>query len=193
MIFDKTRLPGWGGIPEKPKEVWIQTYTGKKFSPISPRIEDICIEDISHALSMLCRFTGHCSEFYSVAQHCVAVSYLCSEANRFYGLMHDASEYALNDVSSPLKRSGYFEDYRRIEKNLQTLICRKFGLAEEEPLEVKVADLTMLATEARDLLPGGPHPDFRLEYVPLPTVIIPLSPRDAERQFLARYRELTGV
>ena len=107
--------------------------------------------------------------------------------------MHDASEYALNDVSSPLKRSGYFEDYRTIEKNLQAMICRKFGLSEGEPLEVKVADMIMLATEARDLLPGGPHPEFRLEYVPLPTVIIPLSPADAERQFLARYRELTEV
>jgi hypothetical protein len=192
MIFDKTQLPSCDGLTEKPN-VWIQTYTGKKFYPLNPKIEDISIEDAAHSLSMLCRFTGHSRVFYSVADHSIRVSYLCKPENQLYGLLHDLSEYILNDVSSPLKRSGHFDDYRKIEKNLQTLICRKFGLAEEEPLEVKVADLTMLATEARDLLPGGPHPDFRLEYVPLPTVIIPLSPAEAERQFLARYRELTGV
>lgn len=41
---------------------WLRTYTGKRFYPLDPRIEEIDIEDIAHALSMLCRFGGHCRE-----------------------------------------------------------------------------------------------------------------------------------
>jgi hypothetical protein len=44
---------------------WIQTFTCKKFYPLRPKIEDICIEDIAHALSNICRFTGHC-QFYDI-------------------------------------------------------------------------------------------------------------------------------
>lgn len=46
---------------------WIQTYTGVKFYPLDPVAEDIRIEDIAHALSMICRFNGHSKQFYSVA------------------------------------------------------------------------------------------------------------------------------
>jgi uncharacterized protein len=176
---------------EERKCAWIQTYTGKKFYPLEPRIADVCIEDIAHSLSMLCRFTGHCRSFYSVAEHSIRVSRLCSPANQLYGLLHDQTEYVLNDVSSPLKRSGYFEDYRRIEKRLHVVMCQKFGLPEEEPAEVKEADLQMLATEARDLLAGGAHPDFHLNYEAHHEIIQPLAPGQAEELFLARYRELT--
>lgn len=53
---------------------WIQTFTGRRFWPLDPRPEDVCIEDIAHALSLKCRFGGHCTRFYSVAEHSVHVS-----------------------------------------------------------------------------------------------------------------------
>ena len=53
---------------------WIQTFTGKKFSPLEPRREDIDILDIAHSRSMQCRFNGHCRQFYSVAEHSVRVA-----------------------------------------------------------------------------------------------------------------------
>ena len=50
---------------------WITTYTGKKFYPAVPDLELISIIDIAHALSMICRYAGHCTKFYSVAEHSV--------------------------------------------------------------------------------------------------------------------------
>src|SRR5487761_1741512 len=43
---------------------WIATFTGRAFWPLDPRPEDVVIEDIAHALSMLCRYGGHCRRFY---------------------------------------------------------------------------------------------------------------------------------
>jgi len=53
---------------------WIQVHSGRQFWPLDPRAEEIDIGDIAHALSLVCRFTGHVKEFYSVAQHSVLVA-----------------------------------------------------------------------------------------------------------------------
>jgi hypothetical protein len=75
----------------KRESEWITTYTGGKFYPFDPRIEDVNIYDISHALSQQCRFSGHCNVHYNVAQHCVFVSSLCDQKDALWGLLHDAS------------------------------------------------------------------------------------------------------
>ena len=52
-------------------EPFVHTHTGKKFHFLDPHSDEICIEDIAHSLSLKCRFNGHTSSFYSVAQHCI--------------------------------------------------------------------------------------------------------------------------
>ena len=49
---------------------YITTYTGQHFEPTNPDPELIQIEDIAHALSMICRGNGHVKTFWSVGQHC---------------------------------------------------------------------------------------------------------------------------
>src|SRR5271165_4859950 len=117
---------------------WIQTYTGKKFFPMDPKPEDICIEDIAHSLSMICRFTGHSREFYSVAQHSVYVSELCSEQWMLHGLLHDAEEAYTNDLARPIKRLKEFEFFRRAGENIQLVIRQKFKLYWVEPEEIHI-------------------------------------------------------
>ena len=175
------------------KNAWINTYTGKRFCPLDPNPDDIDIGDIAHALSRLCRFTGHCEDFYSVAQHSVYVSQNCSQnkVEQLMGLLHDGSEFALNDCSSPLKRTPGFEYYRQVEHNLQSMIYKKFGGSAIEPKSVKISDMRMLATEARDLLPII-HPDWKLEVEPYDFKIVPLPPKEAKQLFLARFKELTS-
>lgn len=171
------------------KDAWIQTFTGRKFHPLNPSISEISLLDIAHALSNICRFTGHAKEFYSVAQHCVLVSYICDSQDALHGLLHDASEAYLSDISRPLKHSGFFEEYKKIEHNLQSLIFQKFGLSMEEPKGVKLADTTLLATEARDLL-SPLHPDWNQPAKPLPFTITALPPKEAKALFLERFEEL---
>ena len=65
----------------------ITTYTGKHFDPTHPDEELICIEDIAHALSLLCRGNGHVRTFFSVGQHCI----LCAkeaEARGYSGRLY---------------------------------------------------------------------------------------------------------
>lgn len=176
----------------KPDNAWIQTRSGRKFFPLKPTKNDIVIEDIAHALSQICRFTGHCKKFYSVAQHSVLVSYICDHKDALYGLIHDASEFALCDLPSPLKKSGHFENYKKIELTLQTMIYEKFNLNPIEPTSVKVADIKLLATEARDLM-SPLNIDWAELCDPLPFKIEPLNPQEAKDLFMKRFFELTNA
>lgn len=173
-----------------PNEVWFQTFAGIRFTPLKPNPNNIVIQDIAHALSMQCRFTGHTKEFYSVAQHCVLVSHLCDWEDRLWGLLHDASETYISDFSQPLKHSGQFENYITYEKALMKAICERFNLIEEEPVSVKRADKILLAMEARDLLVT--RPDWVNQYQPIPLKIEPWDPKKAETNFLDRFYELIG-
>jgi hypothetical protein len=161
---------------------WIQTYSGKKIYPLDPRPEEICIEDIAHALSNICRFTGHCSEFYSVAQHSVYVSVHVSKQNALWGLLHDASEAYLCDIVRPVKNSVELIGYKALEHRMQSAIGEVFGLSPVMPEEVKMYDNILLITEARDLGMLSPEwNNFGAE--PLATKIYPQQPKDAERSF----------
>src|SRR5580704_9362466 len=85
------------------KDRYLSTYTGKKFYPYDPRPEQICIEDIAHGLSMLCRFAGQCRFFFSVAEHSIAVAHLLPANLKLFGLLHDVSEAYLADLPRPVK------------------------------------------------------------------------------------------
>lgn len=183
--------PTTGSMEYNSDDLWIQTYSGRRFNPTNPYVDAIVIQDIAHALSNQCRFSGHVKKFYSVAQHCVLVSYICEHQDALWGLLHDASEAYLVDVPSPMKRSGKIDGYLEFEKNMQRAICQRFGLPEQEPPSVKKADKQLLSTEARDLL-NKIRTDWVKPCDPLPFKIEPLSPEDAKDLFMKRFFELTG-
>ena len=168
---------------------FIATYTGKKFFPLDPRPEDIDIYDIAHALSNQCRFAGHCTGFYSVAQHCVLVSLMCPEEDAMWGLMHDATESYLIDVPSPLKKCPEFSFYREAEANLMAVICDVFRLSRDEPPSVKLVDKRILATEARDMTMTEGR-GWVTEAEPYDFHIKPWQPEYARARYLSRLHEL---
>lgn len=171
---------------------WIQTHSGRRFNPLNPNPDAIVIQDIAHSLSMQCRFSGHCSSFYSVAQHSVLVSYICDDAHKLWGLLHDASEAYLVDVPRPLKRSGQFQAYLDFEKEMQRAVCKRFALPFEEPHSVKRADTILLATEARDLM-SPLHSDWKTLEQPLPFKIEAWNHHKAKDMFMMRFFEITGA
>ena len=173
---------------------FIETHSGLAFYPLSPDVAAINIGDIAHALSNQCRFAGHTSEHYSVAQHCVQVSWLledwgCSRDVVLWGLMHDASEAYLVDLPTPLKNHVSFEPYRIAERHLMDTICQRFGMANEMPSEVKRADAAMLATEAKRLMPFRPEHWGALTEDSLPWPLTPWVPTEAKRNFLLRFEQ----
>jgi len=133
---------------------WYQTFTGLKFNPLAPEDHPFDIRDIAHGLSLECRYGGQCRWHYSVAQHSVMVARHLPHHLMIIGLMHDASEAYIKDLPYPLKAA--LPDYRAIEAKVVACICKRFGLPEELPPEVKEADKIALATERRFLI-NNPH------------------------------------
>jgi 5'-deoxynucleotidase YfbR-like HD superfamily hydrolase len=174
----------------------IMTYTGALFDLVAPTADMVRIEDIAHATSQLCRFTGHTQHYYSVAQHCVLVSYLVKGKPRlkFAGLMHDAQEAYVNDIASPLKRC--LPGYKKMENVIERVITEKYGLRFPMPQAVKDADRKALALEAKKfmLLPWKDfgEPPTRLSEAVKMCMTVGLDPRAAEQLFLGRFNELSG-
>lgn len=169
----------------------ILTVSGHYFDFLNPENNVVRVTDIAHALSQVCRFAGHTREFYSVAQHSVLVSEIVSAENALIALFHDAVEAYIGDVTRPLK--NLLPEYRAVEARLQADIFRKLGLPEEIPAEVKNADLILLATEQRDLMPEHDDEWSLIAYVdPLPDGISAWSPVESEEYFLERYKELVS-
>ena len=131
----------------------ITTYTGEDFTPLAPDASQIHIEDIAHALSLMCRANGHFVRFYSVAQHSIN----CANEAKARGLsakvqiaclLHDASEAYLSDITRPVK--SHLPNYLEIEKRLQDIIYYKFlgsPLTAEEAALVEHIDQDMLVCE----------------------------------------------
>jgi hypothetical protein len=179
---------------------WCQTFTGRAFWPLDPRPEDVCIEDIAHSLALQCRFMGHCSSFYSVAQHCYAVSEIVDPRFALHGLLHDATEAYVGDMPRPLKGQPEMAAYKAAERKIAEVIALAFGLTwtDEARAAVKLADLTMLSTEARALMVWPPPRDWNAMPEPVTDgdIILrtryPWDPWHAEQAFFVRVEELAG-
>lgn len=110
----------------------MNTYTNKQFDPLKISEADICLEDISHALSLLCRGGGHVKYFYSVAQHAINCMHEAKARNyplkiQLACLLHDASEAYLSDIIRPVKM--HLPEYYQIETMIMAKIFSKFKLA----------------------------------------------------------------
>lgn len=108
---------------------FISTYSKIRFNPTTPSPENIIIEDIAHALSLMARANGHFKSFYSVAQHCIACCFEAKERKypsyiQLASLLHDGSEAYICDITRPLKRQ--LKDYTSYERVLEEIIYTKF-------------------------------------------------------------------
>ena len=168
---------------------YFKTYTGKTMNPIDATTVEVNIIDIAHHLSNICRFSGATISFYSVAQHSVHVSKLLemkgfSKYVQLVGLLHDATEAYLGDVTRLVKNS--LPEYKKWEAALDEHIMSSLDVPRYEKEEVRAIvkeyDDTMLEYEKKALLHGAD--------VSLPNGWLPLLPDTAKILFLERFYEL---
>jgi hypothetical protein len=183
LVMDKSVAPPRNGD-------WIQTYTGRKFWTIDPRPEEIFIEDIAHALAMLCRYNGHCEEFYTVAEHSVLIARKLPLKFKLWGLLHDASEAYIADINRPTK--PYLANYKEIEARLMSCVCKRFNLPQQEPPEVKAADNAILWDEHQQNMKQPPEP-WRLQGEALGVQLQYWTPKRAKIEFLDEYEMITDA
>lgn len=166
--------------------VWTQTYSGRAFTPLDPRPEDVELSDIAHALSLQCRFNGHCRFPYSVAQHSVYVACQLPPAMAPYGIIHDAAEAYLGDMVRPVK--SLFPLFSDLEDRVLGAICAAVGLpwpwSADVLAAVKSADNAVLAAECRQILGPLPRPWAPLPPPPVDLTIIPWEWQDARERWL---------
>lgn len=180
--------------PDLQSAMTMQTYTGEMFDVFSPNKEQIVLKDISHALSMLCRFGGHSRNFYSVAEHSFLIAEYFEDRREYdlarAALLHDATEAYMGDVIRPLKL--HWPLYRQTEEYLQGLIFTKFNLPPEMPPEVKAADLRICNDERAALLHERP---WTPEIDALPYLDVEIHswfPIQAEQNFMDMFWRLFG-
>lgn len=176
------------------KGAWLQTFTGRRVSVLSPQPEEIFIEDIMPSISKQCRFNGHCNVFYSVAQHCVlgaqfAMYHWKSKEVAKEFLLHDATEAYMGDLIRPVK--VMLPEFGVVEAGFWKAISTRFGLPLEHTSKCQLLDNIMVTWEKRDLLPNSEEwprlPDIT-EYNLMP--IESWTWQEAEAEYENMYRKL---
>jgi hypothetical protein len=174
------------------------TVSGVDFSLAKPRAEDVRIEDIAHGLSLTNRYAGQTRTAYNVAQHSVLVARTLAAIAQpreviLAGLMHDAAEAYVGDLTRPVKRlirqGAKHSAFDYLEDAVMGAIAERFGIALPLPEIVHEHDAAMCAREQLDLgrVPAGWVPPC----APADCRVTPWHAGHAEAAFLDTFHELT--
>ena len=191
-------------MQKKPRS-WQRMLSGRRLDLLNPSPLDIEIEDIARGISRVARWNGQTSGVYplSVAQHSVIVAELLKSYNenieikwQLAALLHDAAEYIISDMITPLK-SFLGEEYIQLEEKIQSAINIRFSLPGEIPKKIykliKNCDRQTAFIEAIQL--AGFTLKEAKKTLKIPKLIpdykiIPISANKAEKLFLKKFKEL---
>ena len=191
-------------MQKKPRS-WQRMLSGRRLDLLNPSPLDIEIEDIARGISRVARWNGQTSGEYplSVAQHSVIVAELLKNYNenieikwQLAALLHDAAEYIISDMITPLK-SFLGEEYIQLEEKIQSAINIRFSLPGEIPKKIykliKNCDRQTAFIEAIQL--AGFTLKEAKKTLKMPKLIpdykiIPISANKAEKLFLKKFKEL---
>ena len=191
-------------MQKKPRS-WQRMLSGRRLDLLNPSPLDIEIEDIARGISRVARWNGQTSGDHplSVAQHSVIVAELLKSYNenieikwQLAALLHDAAEYIISDMITPLK-SFLGDEYIQLEEKIQSAINIRFSLPGEIPKKIykliKNCDRQTAFIEAIQLA-GFTLKDAK-KTLKMPKIIpdykiIPISANKAEKVFLKKFKEL---
>ncbi|RYH10900.1 HD domain-containing protein [Tropicimonas sp. IMCC6043] len=194
----------------KAARAWQRMLSGRRLDLLDPTPVDIEIEDIAHGLAFVARWNGQTrGDFaYSVAEHSVLVEEIFgrlqpgAEAKwRLAALLHDAPEYVIGDMISPVK-AAVGPDYKQLDERLTAAVHLRFGLPATLPVKVKrqikKADRISAWLEATQLAGFSVAESNRFFGKPDPEVISGLilhlrPPVEARRAYTRRHAELLAA
>ena len=197
-------------MPKTPPRAWQRMLSGRRLYLLDPTPVDIEIVDIAHGLAFVARWNGQTrgDYAYSVAEHSLLVEEICGRLKpdwpakwRLAALLHDAPEYVIGDMISPVK-AAVGPGYGALDERLTAAIHLRFGLPAILPAPVKslikradklsawleATQLAGFAAPEADRFFGAPDPALiqGLELVLRP----PVAVRDA---FTARHAALMAA
>lgn len=129
----------------KQPRAWQRMLSGRRLDLLDPTPVDIEIEDIAHGLAFVARWNGqtHGDFAYSVAEHSLLVVdiFLARQPKspvkwQLAALLHDAPEYVIGDMISPVK-AAVGPGYEVLDDRLMAAIHMRFGLPAQIPVAIK--------------------------------------------------------
>lgn len=193
-------------MPKTPR-AWQRMLSGRRLDLLDPTPVDIEIEDIAHGLAFVARWNGQTKgDFaYSVAEHSLLVETLFSRMSpgispkwQLAALLHDAPEYVIGDMISPVK-SAVGPAYEELDLRLTAAIHIRFGLPATIPTaikkQIKQADRISAWMEAIEIAGFNPEEADRLFGKPDPHLTRGLSialrsPVEVRTHYVARHHDL---
>lgn len=191
----------------KQPRAWQRMLSGRRLDLLDPTAVDVEIEDIAHGLSFVARWNGQTyGDFaYSVAEHSLLVEEIFARLNpkakpaeRLTALLHDAPEYVIGDMISPVK-AAVGPGYEELDKRLTAAIHIRFGLPSVTPAalkkQIKKADKISAWMEATQIAGFTSQEADRFFGAPETAVIEGLEislrpPLDVRRDFTQRHNTL---
>jgi len=131
----------------KQPRAWQRMLSGRRLDLLDPTPMDIEIEDIAHGLAFVARWNGQTRGDwpYSVAEHSLLVEQIFARQNpgiaerwRLAAVLHDAPEYVIGDMISPVK-AAVGPGYNELDQRLTAAVHRRFGLPAVLPAPIKTA------------------------------------------------------
>ena len=191
----------------KIKRAWQRMLSGRRLQILDPSPLDIEIEDIAHGLSFLARWNGQTTGEYpfSVAQHSLLVEDIFSKQfpnmdnhSKLFALLHDAAEYVIGDMISPLK-SHLGINYEELDGKLTMAICIRFNIptkkikiikrcikiADKRAAWLEAVQLAGFSKQEADSIFGKQEITGSFE-----TNLLPSTPFFIRKKFVNRFNEL---
>jgi 5'-deoxynucleotidase YfbR-like HD superfamily hydrolase len=193
-----------------PARAWQRMLSGRRLDLLDPTPVDIEIEDIAHGLAFVARWNGQTFGDwpYSVAEHSLLVEQLFRRMNPqvpvkwcLAALLHDAPEYVIGDMISPVK-AAVGPGYGALDERLAAAVHLRFGLPAVLPGPIKAAikraDRVSAWMEAVNIAGFRKDEADRLFGRPEASVVLGLSiqlrpPVDVREAFVARHETLLST
>ncbi|WP_136653155.1 HD domain-containing protein [Paracoccus aeridis] len=189
------------------RRAWQRMLSGRRLDLLDPTPMDIEIDDIAHGLAFVARWNGQTrGDFaFSVAEHSLLVEQIFGQLNpgcdprwNLAALLHDAPEYVIGDMISPVKAALGVE-YGEMDARLAAAVHRRFGLPVALPApikrRIKLADRVSARLEAVQIAGFSAAEVARLFPLPETGMVGGLQirlrqPAETRAAYLARHHQI---